>query len=50
MQVLNNERHPNITLGNDGNSLAGYLYDLIPAKPQNAKPGREWNTSEIIYY
>jgi len=45
MQVLDNEKHPD-----DGNRKAGSLYDLIPAKPQNAKPAGEWNTAEIICY
>lgn len=50
MQVLDNERHPDAKLGVDGNRQAGSLYDLIPAKPQNAKPAGEWNSVEIICY
>jgi hypothetical protein len=50
MQVLDNERHPDAKLGKDGNRQAGSLYDLIPAKPQNAKPAGEWNEVEIIVY
>lgn len=50
MQVLDNERHPDAMLGEDGNRQAGSLYDLIPAKPQNAKPAGEWNLAEIICY
>ncbi len=50
MQVLDNERHPDAKLGKDGNRQAGSLYDLIPAKPQNAKPAGEWNQVEIIVY
>ena len=50
MQVLDNERHPDAMLGKDGNRQAGSLYDLIPAKPQNAKPAGEWNSVEIIVY
>ena len=50
MQILDNERHPDAKLGKDGNRQAGSLYDLIPAKPQNAKPAGEWNSIEIISY
>jgi hypothetical protein len=50
MQVLDNVGHPDAMLGKDGNRQAGSLYDLIPAKPQNAKPVGEWNTVEIICY
>jgi hypothetical protein len=50
MQVLDNQKHPDALLGKDGNRMAGSLYDLIPAKPQNAKPAGEWNTVEIISY
>jgi hypothetical protein len=32
------------------NRQAGSLYDLIPAKPQNAKPVGEWNQIEITVY
>ena len=50
MQVLDNEKHPDAKLGTDGNRMAGSLYDLIPAKPQNAKPVGEWNQVEITVY
>ena len=50
MQVLDNEKHPDAKLGKDGNRMAGSLYDLIPAKPQNAKPVGEWNQVEITVY
>ncbi len=50
MQVLDNIDHIDANLGKDGNRQAGSLYDLIPAKPQNAKPVGEWNTAEIIVY
>ena len=50
MQVLDNDNHPDAMLGKDGDRKAGSLYDLIPAKPQNAKPYGQWNTSEIICF
>lgn len=50
MQVLDNAKHPDAKLGVDGNRQAGSLYDLIPAKPQNAKPAGEWNTVKIMVY
>lgn len=50
MQVLDNENHPDAKLGKDGNRQSGSLYDLIPAKPQNAKPVGEWNKVEITVY
>jgi hypothetical protein len=50
MQVLDNERHIDANMGKDGNRKAGSLYDLIPAKPQNAKLAGQWNSVEIIVY
>ncbi|UOY08385.1 DUF1080 domain-containing protein [Muricauda sp. SCSIO 64092] len=50
MQVLDNDKHPDAKMGADGNRQAGSLYDLIPAKPQNAKPVGEWNQVEIMVY
>lgn len=47
-QILDNEKHPDAKLGVDGNRKSGSLYDMIPAKPQNAKPVGEWNTSKIV--
>lgn len=50
MQILDNEKHPDARLGKDGNRQAGSLYDLVPAKPQNARPVGEWNEVSIIVY
>lgn len=50
MQILDNEKHLDAQLGKDGNRKAGSLYDLIPAKPQNAKKTGEWNEAEIMIY
>lgn len=48
MQVLDNEHHPDANMGNEGNRKAGSLYDLIPARPQNANPHDEWNKVRIV--
>ena len=50
MQLLDNERHPDAKLGVDGDRMAGSLYDLIPAKPQNTKPAGQWNHVHILVY
>ncbi len=44
MQILDNDAYPN---SND-DQLAGSLYDLKPAEPQNTKPQGEWNSVRII--
>ncbi len=49
-QILDNENHPDGKLGVDGNRCSSSLYDMIPAKPQNAKPYGEWNTTKIMVY
>ncbi len=49
-QVLDNENHPDAKLGKDNNRQAASLYDMIPAKPQNAKPFGEWNKAKIMVY
>lgn len=49
-QVLDNENHPDAKLGVDGNRKSMSLYDMIPAKPQNAKPFGEWNKAKIMVY
>jgi hypothetical protein len=50
MQVLDNDKHPDAKLGVNGNRMAGSLYDLIPAKPQNTKPVGQWNQVKIMVY
>lgn len=50
MQILDNDKHPDAKLGVDGNRMAGSLYDLIPAKPQNTKPAGAWNHAHILVY
>lgn len=49
-QVLDNINHPDAKLGKDGNRQSASLYDMIPAKPQNAKPFGEWNKAKIMSY
>ncbi|MDR2120716.1 MAG: DUF1080 domain-containing protein [Tannerella sp.] len=49
-QVLDNENHPDAKLGVDGNRQSASLYDMIPAKPQNAKAVGEWNKGKILSY
>lgn len=47
-QVLDNENHPDAKLGVDGNRKSSSLYDMIPAKPQNANPAGQWNKVKIV--
>ncbi|SKB47721.1 protein of unknown function [Sphingobacterium nematocida] len=47
-QILDNEKHPDASKGVDGNRKSASLYDMIPAKPQNAKAVGEWNKSKIV--
>lgn len=44
VQVLDNWNASDTKLSNH---LAGSLYDMLPALPQNAKPAGEWNTIVI---
>ena len=46
-QVLDNENHPDAKLGVDGNRKSSSLYDMIPAKPQNANPYGQWNKVKV---
>ena len=46
IQILDDERHPDASLGRDGNRILGALYDLFPpAAFKKAKPGGEWNAA-----
>ena len=47
-QVLDNENHPDAKLGVNGNRKSSSLYDMIPAKPQNANPWGMWNKVKIV--
>ena len=49
-QVLDNENHVDAQLGVDGNRQSASLYDMVPAKPQNAKKYGEWNTAKIVVF
>ena len=49
-QILDNENHPDAKLGKDNNRQSMSLYDMIPAKPQNAKPFGQWNKGKIMVY
>jgi hypothetical protein len=49
-QVLDNENHVDAKMGVDGNRQSSSLYDMIPAKPQNAKPFGEWNNTTITVF
>lgn len=49
-QILDNDNHVDAMAGEDGNRKSASLYDMIPAKPQNAKPFGEWNTGAIIVF
>ena len=49
-QVLDNENHIDAKLGKDGNRQSASLYDMLPAKPQNAKPYGQWNKAKIMVF
>ena len=49
-QILDNENHIDAKMGVDGNRKSTSLYDMIPAKPQNAKPFDEWNNTTITVF
>lgn len=47
-QILDNQHHKAAFLGVDGNRQSASLYDMIPARPQNANPYGNWNSGKII--
>ncbi|HBE55020.1 MAG TPA: DUF1080 domain-containing protein [Prevotellaceae bacterium] len=49
-QVLDNANHIDAQLGVDGNRQSASLYDMVPPKPQNAKPFGEWNKAKIVVF
>lgn len=49
-QLLDNENQHEAVNGITANHMAGALYDLIPANPQNTKPYGQWNNVEIKVY
>ncbi len=49
-QILDNANHVDAKQGIDGNRQSASLYDMIPAKPQNALPYGQWNTGAITVY
>lgn len=49
-QILDNENHIDAKMGKDNNRQSASLYDMIPAKPQNAKPFGQWNKGKIMVY
>lgn len=49
-QVLDDANHPDAKLGKNNNRMSMSLYDMIPAKPQNAKPFGQWNKAKIMVY
>jgi hypothetical protein len=49
-QILDNESHSGARLGKNDNRMSASLYDMLPAKPQNAKPCGEWNKGKILCF
>ena len=51
-QVLDDERHPDAKLGENGDRKMSSLYDLIPSnkQPRFTKPAGEWNVGRIVVY
>ncbi|MFA5329607.1 MAG: DUF1080 domain-containing protein [Prolixibacteraceae bacterium] len=51
-QVLDDLRHPDAKLGENGDRTMSSLYDLIPSnkQPRFTKPAGEWNLGRIVVY
>ena len=51
-QILDDEKHPDATMGVVGNRKLASLYDLIPSLPERRarKPIGQWNRGMIIVY
>jgi len=47
-QLLDNDNHPDASLGKNDNRRSGSLYDMIPADPQTCKAYGEWNKARIV--
>lgn len=48
-QILDDEKHPDATMGKNGNRKQGGLYDLItPSATKKDKPVGEWNQARIV--
>jgi len=47
-QLLDNDNHPDASLGKNGNRKSGSLYDMIHADPQTCKLFGEWNKTRIV--
>lgn len=46
VQIVDNSVFPDTM--DAANRMAGSLYDLVPAEPQNANPAGEWNSVQVI--
>ena len=51
-QILDDDKHPDATLGAAGNRTLASLYDLIPSEknPRGIKKIGEWNQGRVIVY
>ncbi len=48
-QIIDDSRHPDASLGVNGNRKTASLYDLIPAnKNKKYQPAGQWNTARVV--